>query len=208
MTGPDERRFDRRLAWLLAGTLAAAAYAVLVASTGGFDGRVGGIRLRSRDWARPAAAAVIGAAWLVYATRRSLALRSAQAWRHVDSITASRVLACAATAWTLAAALMFGTFAVGGADSYGYAGQAQLLRHGRVTDTIPLNPAFRWPDARATLIPLGFTGGRQPDVIAPLYPPGLPLLMAALSLVWERAIYLVVPLFGVMAVWCTYRLGA
>src|SRR3954471_21565619 len=118
MTGRDERTFNRRLTWLLAGTLAAAAYAVLVASTGGFDGRVGGIRVRSRDWARPAGAAVIGAVWLVYAARRPLAERSVRAWRHVDSLTGSRVLAGAATAWTLAAALIFATFAIGGADSY------------------------------------------------------------------------------------------
>src|SRR4051812_25988689 len=207
MTGPDERTFDRRLAWLLAGTLAAAAYAVLVASTGGFDGHLGGIRVRSRDWSRPAAAAAVGAAWLVYATRRPLAARSARAWHRADTIAGSRVLAAAATTWTLAAALIFGTFAVGGADSYGYAGQARLLRHGRVTDTIPLKPGFRWPDARASLIPLGFTGGREPAVIAPIYPPGFPLLMAAFALLSERAIYLVVPLFGVLAVWGTYRLG-
>jgi hypothetical protein len=207
MTGPDERTHNRRLAWLLAGTLATAVYAGVVAWTGGFDGRLGGIRLRSRDWARPAAAAAFGAAWLVYATRRPLAVHSVRTWHHADSITGSRVLVGAAAAWTLAAALIFGTFAIGGADSYGYAGQARLLRHGRLTDRIPLKPAFRWPDARATLIPLGFTAGREPAVIAPLYPPGLPLLMAAVGLVSERAIYLVVPLFGVLAVWCTYRLG-
>ena len=96
----------------------------------------------------------------------------------------------------------------GGADSYGYAGQARLLRHGTLTETIPLDPGFRWPDARATLIPLGFTGGSQPAVMAPLYPPGLPLMMAAFGAVAEPAIFLVVPLFGVLAVWCTWRLGA
>ena len=99
--------------------------------------------------------------------RRPLGVRSAEAWRHADTITTSRVLAGAAAAWTLVAALAFGTFAIGGADSYGYAGQARLLRHGSLTDTIPLKPAFRWPDARATLIPLGFTGGREPAVMRP-----------------------------------------
>src|SRR6478672_13385504 len=123
MTGPpDERTFDRRLAWLLAGTIAAAAYALLVASTGGFDGHLGGIRLRSRDWARPAAVAAIGAAWLVHATRRPLAARTVRAWHLADTSAGARVLVGAAMTWTLAAALLFGTFAVGGADSYGYAG--------------------------------------------------------------------------------------
>ena len=206
--GPDGRTSDRRLAWLLAVTLAAAAYALLVAATGGFDARVAGIRVRSRDWARPAMVAAAGAAWIVYRARRPLGVRSAEAWRHADTITTSRVLVGAAAAWTLVAALAFGTFAIGGADSYGYAGQARLLRHGSLTDTIPLKPAFRWPDARATLIPLGFTGGREPGVMAPQYPPGLPLLMAAFGAVSEPAIFLVVPLFGVLAVWCTYRLGA
>ena len=138
MMGPDGRAFDRRLAWLLAATLAAAAYALLVASTGGFDARLAGIRVRSRDWARPAHGRRRRAAWLVYRGAPSAGVRSAEAWRHADTITDF-----AGPRWRrarhgrLSPPLRFGTFAIGGADSYGYAGQARLLRHGRLTDTIP-----------------------------------------------------------------------
>ena len=59
----------------------------------------------------------------------------------------------------LTAAAVFSTLAVGGADSYGYAGQARLLAQGRLTDSVPLSPAFTWPDAETTLRPLGFTQG-------------------------------------------------
>jgi hypothetical protein len=208
MTGRTVRNPSRLASWLLAATLAAAAYAAVVIVTGGFDTRLAGIRLRSRDWVRPAAVAAAGAAWLLYASRRPLAAASTRAWERIDEGSGSRILAGLAMAWTLAAALAFGTFAVGGADSYGYAAQARLLLEGRLTDTIRLEPSFRWPDAPATLIPLGFTASRRVNVIAPRYPPGLPLLMALFGAISERGIYLVVPLFGLLAVWCTYQLGA
>ncbi|MEO8077409.1 MAG: glycosyltransferase family 39 protein, partial [Acidobacteriota bacterium] len=68
-------------------------------------------------------------------------------------------------------------------------------------------PAFTWPDAEATLTPLGFTRGQSPGVIAPKYPPGLPLLLAPLTLVSETAIYFLVPLLGALTIWILYRLG-
>jgi len=83
-----------------------------------------------------------------------------------------------------------------------------LLAHGHLTDTLPLSAGFTWPDVEYTLTPLGFTAGRTPGVIAPKYPPGLPLLLAPLAAFSERAIYLVVPVFGAILVWTTYRLGA
>jgi hypothetical protein len=207
MTGPEERG-EHAGRWALVAILAAAAYALAVAWTGGFDLRLAGIRVRSHDWVRPACVAVAGALWLAAAWRRRLSILSTRAWNVVARGHAGRVLAGAAAVWTIAAALLFGTFAVGGADSYGYAGQARLMLRGRLTDTIPLDPAFRWPDARASLIPLGFTGGGAAQVIAPRYPPGLPLLMVPFAGLSAQAIYLVVPLCGVLAVWCIYRLGA
>ena len=113
-----------------------------------------------------------------------------------------------AAIWTLSVGIGFGTFAIGGADSYGYVGQARLLAHGKLTDTIPVSRDYQWPNVDYTLTPLGFTKGTSPGVIAPLYPPGLPLLLAPFSLVSERAIYLVVPIFGVLLIWATFRIGA
>jgi hypothetical protein len=207
MAVPTARGFGRLETAIAAVTVAVAAYALIVAWTGGFDARLAGVRIRSRQWERPALIAVGGSAWLLYLVRRRAAVALVRVWHVTDGARGASVLAGVAAAWTLAAGLFFGTFASGGADSYGYVGQARLLVNGRLSDTIPMRTGFVWPDARATLIPLGFTAGGAPGVIVPKYPPGLPLLMAPLAAISERAIYGLVPLFGVLAVWLTYRLG-
>ena len=112
-----------------------------------------------------------------------------------------------ATVWALAAGLLFNTFVAGGADSYGYVGQARLLADGHLTDTISIGADYTWPDAAATLTPLGFTGGTDSSLIVPRYPPGLSLLMAPLAAWSERAVYVVVPLFGALLVWLIYKYG-
>lgn len=208
MVGPTARARDRRIAWLLAATVIASVYALAVAFTGGFDLRIAGVRLRSHSWVRPAVLAIAGAAVLSAVARARIAAISAGAWRVVDSPAVASWLVVPALAWTLAAGVGFGTFAVGGADSYGYVGQAKLLAQGRLTDTVPLSPDYTWPDVEATLTPLGFTIGKPPGVIAPKYPPGLPLLLAPLAAWPETAIYWFVPVCGALLIWITYRLGA
>src|SRR6188474_3839691 len=96
--------------------------------------------------------------------------------------------------WGGIAALVFGTYAAGGADSFGYISQAELIAHGRLTEPMPSDPAFDWPDVPATLTPLAFTRGPNPRVLVPVYPPGLPLLMAPLAWIHPSAVFLVVPL--------------
>ena len=185
-----------------------AAYALLIAATGGFTFRLAGVRVRSHSWLRPAAAAAVLAAISGVVARRAVARWLAAAWTVLDSRRAARVLAMAAAAWTLFAGVKFGTFVAGGSDSYGYVSQAMLLADGRLTDTIPADPAFRWPDVRATLTPLAFVPGTTSDSIAPSYAPGLPLLMAATAWVSADALYFVVPVLGMVAVWLCYRVGA
>jgi Dolichyl-phosphate-mannose-protein mannosyltransferase len=104
-------------------------------------------------------------------------------------------------------AWVFSTNAAGGADSYGYVSQAELLAHGRLTDRIPLDPAFTWPDVPATMTPLGYTRGTSQDSLVPTYPPGLPLLMAPFALISARAVFLLVPICAALAVWACWRLG-
>ena len=202
------RASERRVFWLIAATAALAVYALIVAWTGGFSIRVAGMRLRSHSWERPTLFAATSAALLCHFARGQVRSGLARAGELLDSAIAARVLVVPAMIWALAAGVVYGTFASGGSDSYGYAGQARLLAHGHLTDTIPLEPAFKWPDAEATLIPLGFTYGGAPGVIAPKYPPGLPLLMAPLTAFSERAIYFLVPVFGLFGVWLVYRIGS
>ena len=179
-----------------------------VALTGGFDLRVAGMRVRSQSWGRPAVLAIAGAILLAVIARGRLAAMSHRAWRAIDAPAAARWLVVPALAWTLAAGVGFSTFAVGGADSYGYVGQATLLVHGRLTDTVPFSRDYTWPDAEATLTPLGFRAGRSAGVIAPKYPPGFPLLLAPLAAWSGTAIYWLVPACGALLIWMTYRLGS
>ncbi|MDP9322393.1 MAG: glycosyltransferase family 39 protein [Acidobacteriota bacterium] len=208
MPGRTTTARDRRVPWVLAAVVIATLYAVTIAVTGGFNFQIAGMRVRSRSWVRPALLALAGVAVLVLLIRDRLPAISARVSRVLESSGFATWLAAAAVAWALAAGVWFGTFASGGADSYGYVGQARLLAHGHLTDTIPLSDAYRWPDVEFTLTPLGFTAGRATGVIAPKYPPGLPLLLAPFAAFSERAIYLVVPVFGALLVWTTYRLGA
>jgi hypothetical protein len=103
-------------------------------------------------------------------------------------------------------ALTAGTFAAGGADSYGYVSQAELFVEGRLTDTLPRSRAFTWPDVSYTLAPLGYKVG-QAGTLAPTYPPGLPMLMAVPAAVHPRGAFLIVPLCAAAAVWFCFVLG-
>ena len=129
-------------------TAAAAALTVAVWWTGGFSVRIAGIRVRSHSWVRPAIVALAGAALLIWLARARIAGALARAWRRGGIPAFAGALAAARMAWTLAAGIGFGTFAIGGADSYGYVGQARLLAHGRLTDTFPLGPPSRGRTSR------------------------------------------------------------
>ena len=201
------RRRDRWIPWGIALVGATAIYAVGVALTGGFKVAVAGLRFSSHSWERPALLAAIGAIALVVATRARIAAISRNLAVDLESEAASRLIVVAATLLALAIGIGFGTFANGGADSYGYVGQARLLAQGQLTDTIPVSGDYHWPNVDYTLTPLGFTKGPRAGVISPMYPPGLPLLLAPVSLLSETAIYLIVPLFGALLVWLTYHFG-
>lgn len=207
MTSNGRRtRQDGLIRWLAAAVAAATAYAIAIAATGGFTLDVAGFRLRSRAWERPALLALSGAFVLAFIAQARIAAM-ARTRRVARTARVDRGLVLMAAMWTLAAGIHFGTFASGGADSYGYVAQARLLLKGHLTDTIAAPDNFKWPDVERTLTPLGFVAGTRPGVIAPQYPPGLSLLLAPLAAVSERAMYLLVPVFGALLVWLTYRLG-
>jgi hypothetical protein len=192
---------------LLAGAGALALYAAIVAWTGGFEFRVAGLTLTSHAWIRPAVAAAVLALLSGALARTRVTAAAASAWRRLDTPAAARLLALAALAWIVAAGILYGTFAVGGSDSYGYVSQAALLAEGRLTDTVPHNPAYTWYLAHQTLTPLGYRPSAEPGRIAPVYPPGFPLLLAPAWYLSPSYVYYVVPLFGGLAVWLCYRLG-
>lgn len=189
---------ERRAATLLLLGLIAALFAVFVGLTGGIDTRIGGVAVRSRSWERPAtvAVALLGAG--LFFVRHLFAGIPARLFRALPVLI---------LLWGAVAAFAFGTYAAGGADSFGYISQAELLAHGRLTDSMPSHPAFDWPDMAVTLTPLAFTRGPHPGVLVPVYPPGLPLLMAPLTWIHSWAVFVVVPLCAVFTLWCCLRLG-
>jgi dolichyl-phosphate-mannose-protein mannosyltransferase len=208
MMGLTERLRERWRTVTVAVVAATSVYAFVVWFTGGYRITVAGLRLSSHSWQRPAAVAAIGFVILTAAARAQIAAALRGLTEALDSPAFARWPAAIAVGWTLAVGIGFGTFANGGADSYGYVGQARLLADGRLTDTIPVSRDYQWPNVEYTLTPLGFTKGQSPGVIAPIYPPGLPLLLAPFAAVSEKAIYCVVPVFGVLLIWMTYRFGA
>ena len=110
---------------------------------------------------------------------------------------------------TLCAGLRWGAMVAGGADSYGYVSQAGYWQRGSVVvqeDVIRPSP---WPGAPLTWAPLGYRPSpTRPGAIVPLYPPGLPLLMALGQLIAGFCgAFVVVPLCGALTIWLTYLLG-
>jgi hypothetical protein len=115
---PGRKRARDRIAnGLLIGAVALGAYAAAIAVTGGFDVRLGGIRVRSHAWMRPALPALALAVIFAALARDRVVAALARCWQALETRAASRTLALIAAAWALTAGLLFGTFAVGGADS-------------------------------------------------------------------------------------------
>lgn len=193
---------------LLAAALVLGLYAAVLAWSGGFGFRIAGISFTSRAWFRPAiAAAALALLSLPFGKLAGAAGASRAAWPLLDRPATARLLALCACAWILVAGIRFGTFAVGGSDSYGYVSQAALLANGRLTETVPYVPSYSWYLADHTLTPLGYRPTAERGRIAPAYPPGFPLLLAPAWRLSPSAVYYVVPLFGALAVWLCYALG-
>ena len=131
-----------------------------------------------------------------------------------------RVIAALCLA-VIAAGIHWGTFAVGGSDSYCYVQQAEGWARGRLQVVEPLALEAPWPDAPLTFAPAGHIP--SPTVrgaAVPMCPAGLSIAMA--PFMWVRtlsqnvgsafrrtnAIFAVVPLFGALLVWSVYLLGS
>jgi hypothetical protein len=102
------------------------------------------------------------------------------------------------------------SFVAGGADSSGYLNAARLFSRGRAVERIEVLDRLRLPVAWAgRFIPLGFALSVRPGSMAPSYPPGLPLHMAAAAAVggWDRAPFLVPPAAAVACLVLLYLLG-
>lgn len=120
----------------------------------------------------------------------------------------ARFVMAAAAVWMCVAGLIWGTWTASGADSYGYVSEAALLLDGRLVVEQPIAREVPWPDADWTFAPLGYRPGLEAGTIVPVYPVGLPLVMALFQRVaGPQAVFVVVPLFGLLGVLAAAGLG-
>jgi hypothetical protein len=118
----------------------------------------------------------------------------------------SRPIAAVSVAVSCVMALRYGVFVAGGADAYGYVSQALLWASGTPTPPEPLAALAR--ALGPSIVPIGYRPALKPGRNVPFYAPGLPLAMAVASkIAGPSAVYIVVPVFGGVAVWLTYLLG-
>ena len=192
----------RRL--LLVAAFGAWSWAALVALNGGLRLRTPWGLVTSHSAARPLVfGAVVMATYLIW-WRRYLGTDIAPA-RRLGRPPFALTIAMGAA---LACGVHWSSFLAAGPDASGYISQAELWRQGHLTLPAPewLDEAA-WPEAARAAAPVGYRPGAHGQM-APTYPPGLPVLMAAFHVVGgPQAVFLVVPLFGALAVAATYWLG-
>ena len=192
---------------------------------GGIDLKVGGVGLTSNEPVRPLVASAIFLTIYFWAGGRFAPGRSQNAQRGFDSLKSQRpgLAGPRELAWALTAAMVlvgwfYGCKAVVGADSYGYLSQSDLWAQGALKIRQPFTAEVPWPDAGWMFSPVGSyrpmhlyrrVEGEDRWTIVPLYPIGLPLLLAGAGAIGGyQAKFLVVPLLAGLAVLLTYRIGA
>jgi 4-amino-4-deoxy-L-arabinose transferase-like glycosyltransferase len=169
----------------------------LATTAAGWSVRLWGLRISSRD---PFRSLVLGA----LLTSIGLAgLRIPGPGKR--ALTA---LAAAAAILATTLGLLLGSVVASGADGYGYVSQADLWTKGSLVSAVPLSAEATWADASWAMTPLGYRPARAEGLMVPVYPPGFPLGLAAMKLLFgEPGMRLVVPLLGGLLVWLTFVLG-
>jgi hypothetical protein len=206
--------------------IAGLAWSALLFSGGGFDVALFGGRITSNDPFRPMLVAAAGLALFFLAggrisarnglLRSTAAARAAQAFLR-RAVPSPRTLACTLAVLTAILAWVYGTKAVGGADSYGYLSQAELWAAGLPRVHQPFVAELDWPRAHWAFAPIGSyrpisayrrVEGADTWTIVPLYPPGLPMLIALANVLGgHQAKFMVVPFLTGVLVLATYGIG-
>jgi hypothetical protein len=180
--------------------------ALLIAMTGGARLAIGGLTLSMRDPLRPGIAGVVLLALSLMGAPRGVG--TAWSWLRSEMERWAPSGSVVAAAAVLLAGLTYGARAVGGPDSFGYVSQAYLWLGGRLRVVEPLASEVPWPYPVESVAPLSYQPAREAHAIAPRYPPGLPLLMAAADRVFgARGPYLVGPIAAAWLVLATFAIG-
>jgi hypothetical protein len=121
----------------------------------------------------------------------------------------ARALVAAASLAVLYVGIRYGTFAASDHDPYGYVSQADAMARGTLQIDQRFARVLSWPDVALTFCPPGWRPAATDGFIAPIYPAGLPVVMAAAqSLFGRTAVFYAVPILGALAVWATGLIGA
>lgn len=101
-----------------------------------------------------------------------------------------------------------GSYSAGDGDAFGYVSQANLIAHGSLHVEQQFVRTLPWPFADWSFAPAGYRPGTARGTLVPVYPVGLPLMMAGFQrLAGPLAVFYVVPLLGALCVWMTGLLG-
>jgi len=177
----------------------ALAAAIVTVVAGDIQFGVAGLVFRARS---PWRALVVG----VVALGSRLVLASAPTREAEDRHRGVAAVLCRVTCLTVLAAdlgLVLGRLvtACGGLDSAGYLGAARFLLAGRLTEFQPIARLLPFAGATAAAAPLGFVAAAQPFYIAPEFPLGLPLVMAAFRILFgPSGPFYVAPVLGAATV--------
>src|SRR5437870_5034194 len=103
------------------------------------------------------------------------------------------------------------SFAAGGSDSSGYLNEARIIASRATSRPIILLRTLHLPSEYGfTLVPLGFLQSqRDPHVMVPLYPPGLPAHFAIIGSIagWTRAPFFLPPIAALACLGLMFVLG-
>jgi hypothetical protein len=182
------------------------AWAIFVRVYGPLVVTLAGLRILSTDVRRPAVVAVVAAAIYLATSGWSQARRDMAAVR--GQFTPGRAAGLLA-GFVLMIGFANNSWTAGGADSYAYVTQADLLLQGMLTVPVPLAVRAPWPDALTTFTPFGYRAVPREPAVAPATGLGLPLLMAGFKAAFGHAAgFLVVPITGALLVWATFLVGS
>ena len=179
------------LDWLLAATLAVA----VISGLAGIDFEIGGVSFRSHSAWR-----VLVLSAILVAIRRWMGIDSWPRWL-------TRVALLAAISGSALTWMRFLVTTIGGADSYGYVSASQLLARGSFVAGAPVADWLSAVNRLAIASPLGWTPAADGTSIAPVYPIGVPALMAIFTLIGgPSAVFLVAPFTAAITLLLVYRL--
>ena len=201
---PDAKA-QRRARILLTVAVVLLTWSAVVAITGGIRLELWGLRISSRNPLRIFLLGAVPAVWawrLAYVERLDAWLvRSRPMVRRI-----APVLACIMAIGVLAMGARYGSHAVAASDQSGYVSEAALWARGTPRIDVGFAANLPWPDARDTLVPLGYRIGAG-GAMVPTYAPGLPLLMALARVAGVCGPFLVMPVSAAMLVFFTFQLG-